>query len=212
DRLRRHWTSPVYAFYLPEPEIGYDDSGVDRRPFHDFVCANKGCNKRIRRYLDKGDAKATGNLGKHARRCWKSNVVDAAFDANGLKEAREVIAGVRDGTITSHFERTGQGKETYSNVQLSKAETSDRGLKFLMKTGRPHYYLPSPWTVSRDVRLIFARTRQRIAAMLQKYEGRLSFATDAWTSPNHRAYVAITVHLVHNGRPLSMVLDIVQVA
>ena len=44
---------------------------------------------------------------------------------------------------------------------------SDRGLVFLMKTGRPHYYLPSPWTVSRDVRLIFARTRQRIAAMLQ---------------------------------------------
>ncbi|KAF8337845.1 hypothetical protein F5887DRAFT_890305, partial [Amanita rubescens] len=185
DRLRRHWTLPVYAFYLPEPEIGYDRSGVDRRPFHDFVCANKGCNKRIRRYLDKGDAKATGNLGKHAKRCWKSNVVDAAFEANGLKEAREVIAGVRDGTITSHFERTGQGKETYSNVQLTKAEmraeivrwvaesfrpfsiVSDRGLKFLMKTGRPHYYLPSPWTVSHDVRLIFARTRQRIAAMLQ---------------------------------------------
>ena len=46
---------------------------------------------------------------------------------------------------------------------------------------------------------------------MKKYEGRLSFATDAWTSPNHRAYVAITVHLVLNGKPLSMVLDIVQV-
>ena len=46
------------------------------------------------------------------------------------------------------------------------AIVSDRGFKFLMKTGRPYYYIPSPWTVSRDVRLIFARTRQRIAAML----------------------------------------------
>jgi hypothetical protein len=40
----------------------------------------------------------------------------------------------------------------------------------------------------------------------------LSFATDAWTSPNQRAYVAITVHLEHKGEPISMLLDIVEVA
>ncbi|KAF8328311.1 hypothetical protein F5887DRAFT_897991, partial [Amanita rubescens] len=180
ERLRCKWTSPVYAFYLPIPKIGRDG----RRPFHDFVCANKGCTKRIRRYLDKRDTNSTGNLKKHAERCWKPEVVQETFDANNLKEAREVIATVRDGTITSHFERSGKGKETYSNVQLTKAEiraeivrwvaennrpfaiVNDRGFRFLMKTGRPYYYIPSPWTVSRDVRLIFARTRQRIAAML----------------------------------------------
>lgn len=40
----------------------------------------------------------------------------------------------------------------------------------------------------------------------------MSFATDAWTSPNQRAYVAITVHLEHQGEPISMLLDIVEVA
>ena len=40
----------------------------------------------------------------------------------------------------------------------------------------------------------------------------MSFATDAWNSPNQRAYVAITVHLEHNGEPISMLLDIVEVA
>ena len=59
----------------------------------------------------------TKNLGKHARHCWKPNIVEAAIEANGLKEAHEVIAGVCDGTITSHFGRTGQGKETYSRQQ-----------------------------------------------------------------------------------------------
>lgn len=44
---------------------------------------------------------------------------------------------------------------------------ADRGFNALMKTGRPHFYIPSPSTVARDVRLIFARTRQRIAIMLQ---------------------------------------------
>jgi len=40
----------------------------------------------------------------------------------------------------------------------------------------------------------------------------LSFATDAWTSPNQRAFVAITVHLEHQGEPIAMLLDIVEVA
>jgi hypothetical protein len=39
----------------------------------------------------------------------------------------------------------------------------------------------------------------------------LSFATDAWTSPNHKVYVAITVHLEQNRKPLAMLLDIVEV-
>ena len=33
----------------------------------------------------------------------------------------------------------------------------------------------------------------------QNYEGKLSFATDAWTSPNYKAYVAVTVHFEQDG-------------
>lgn len=39
----------------------------------------------------------------------------------------------------------------------------------------------------------------------------MNFATDAWTSPNHRAYVAITVHFENSGAPAAMLLDIVEV-
>ena len=47
--------------------------------------------------------------------------------------------------------------------------------------------------------------------MEKKYDGHLNFATDAWTSLNLRDYVAITVHLEHQGEPISMLLDIVEV-
>jgi hypothetical protein len=40
----------------------------------------------------------------------------------------------------------------------------------------------------------------------------LNFATDAWTSPNHKAYVAFTVHFEHEGAPVLMLLDLVEVA
>jgi hypothetical protein len=40
----------------------------------------------------------------------------------------------------------------------------------------------------------------------------LNFATDAWTSPNHKAFVAVTVHFQIDGSPVAMLLDLVEVA
>ena len=82
----------------------------------------------------------------------------------------------------------------------------------MMKMGRPEYYIPSPVTVLCDVKMVFVNTWKRIAKMLQEHDGALSFATDAWTSPNHKAYVAITIHFEHDRKPISMVLDLVEVA
>lgn len=48
--------------------------------------------------------------------------------------------------------------------------------------------------------------------LVKEYDGALNYATDAWTSPNHRAYIAITVHLEQDGKPISLLLDIVEVA
>ena len=100
----------------------------------------------------------------------------------------------------------------------------------LMKMGRLEYHIPSPETVSCDVRNTFVNVRKRIANMLQvsnekrykykkthfcgmqKHVGALNFATDSWTSPNHKAYVAVTVHFENAGVPTSMLLDITEVA
>ena len=46
---------------------------------------------------------------------------------------------------------------------------------------------------------------------IQDYPGRLNFATDAWTALSHKAFVAVTVHLEQKGKPLCLVLDIVEV-
>lgn len=40
----------------------------------------------------------------------------------------------------------------------------------------------------------------------------MNFTTDAWTSPNHKVYVAFTVHFAHEGAPVSMLLNLVEVA
>jgi hypothetical protein len=107
----------------------------------------------------------------------------------------------------------------------------DRGLLKLLKTGpgRPEYRLPSPSTISRDVKHVFVRVRAQLAEKLkvnltyfgwsrhlnkkvQAYDGALNFVTDAWTSPNGRAYIAVTVHFETKGVAQALLLDIVECA
>jgi hypothetical protein len=52
----------------------------------------------------------------------------------------------------------------------------------------------------------------KINLSYQDHDGALNFATDAWTSPNHKAYVAITVHFQKDGVLVAMLLDLVEVA
>lgn len=47
---------------------------------------------------------------------------------------------------------------------------------------------------------------------MQAHDGCLNFATDAWTSPNGRAYIALTSHFEINGKPATLLLDIVECA
>jgi hypothetical protein len=81
----------------------------------------------------------------------------------------------------------------------------------LFTTGHPHLKVPSPNTVRRDVKATYLRCREQICKVLQKHPGRVHFATDAWTSTNHHAFVAWTVHLEYNGTMLAFLLDIVDV-
>ena len=104
---------------------------------------------------------------------------------------------------------------------------NDRSFQSLMMTGQPVYHLPHARTVTRNVTLVFARTKERITEMLQvrlykahekrsqhyqNYNGKLNFTTDAWMALNHRAFIAITVHLEQQGVPLALPLDIIEVS
>ncbi|KAH7918953.1 hypothetical protein BV22DRAFT_1023794, partial [Leucogyrophana mollusca] len=193
ERLMEDWTAPVYAFFHPVPEIEY----VKGHQSHVFKYDAKRCKHNVQCYLDTGDATSTGNLCKHIKSCWGEDVLDAVAGQTAKDAHKTVVNSIlQTGTITAAFKHKGKGKVTYSHCQHTKTETSYCGFQSLMKTGCPEYYIPLPSTVSCNVKLVFAE---------------LNFATDAWTSPNHKAFVAVSVHLEHKGQPLAMILDIVEV-
>jgi hypothetical protein len=88
---------------------------------------------------------------------------------------------------------------------------NDRELEQLLTAGRPHIKIPSSTTVSRDIEACFKKCRERIGKLLKDHPGRVHIASDAWTSPNHRAFIAWTVHLEHEGQMLAFLLDMVEI-
>ena len=47
---------------------------------------------------------------------------------------------------------------------------------------------------------------------MQEHEGDLNYTTNVWTSPNHKAYMAVSVHFKDKSVPVTMLLDTVEVA
>ena len=122
--MSKKWTSPVYVFFKPTPEIKYKDG----RHSHVFECAAGSCKGKntcyVSCFLDKGDANSTGNLLRHVRTCWSTDVVAAATATKNIHTARDVLAKTKlhDGFILAKFQRAGKGKVSYRHTQHTKAE------------------------------------------------------------------------------------------
>ncbi|KAF8449518.1 hypothetical protein L210DRAFT_3641111 [Boletus edulis BED1] len=104
--LMKEWTSPIYAFFEPKPLVEEQNGCCS----HLFKCASRSCKTTIWRYLDTKDARSTGNMRKHARKCWGDEPVSAADDAKDANEARTKVVGgiLKNGKITQLFERKGK--------------------------------------------------------------------------------------------------------
>ncbi|EGN98179.1 hypothetical protein SERLA73DRAFT_56205, partial [Serpula lacrymans var. lacrymans S7.3] len=150
----------------------------------------------VRRYQDSKDKASTANLKHHAIGCWGQETVDAVF--GGQK------ANPPSGSIFSAFACKGQQPVQYTH----RAHTNTD----LLSAGRPNIELPSHFTISRDIQASFEKCQEQIGNLLQEHPGHLHFATDAWTSPNHHAFIAWTVHLEYNGQMICFLLDIIEVA
>jgi len=84
----------------------------------------KGNGWMVRRYLDTGDAKLTGNLRKHARGCWGEEAVMAADNTKNVRAAHEALgkAELVDGSIMAAFERVAKDRVTYSYRQHTSSK------------------------------------------------------------------------------------------
>lgn len=104
-----------------------------------------------------------------------------------LDQARNVLKdknNLRNGSIALAFQKVGQEIITYPTTPPTNLEVrvnhvkwmakshrafaivDDKGYHRNMKSGRPHQYIPTADTISRDVRYVFIRAREKIARLL----------------------------------------------
>ncbi|KAJ7668058.1 hypothetical protein B0H17DRAFT_950144, partial [Mycena rosella] len=219
EKLKKSWTSHIYAFYSGDVAIEYRDGKLH----HVFSCAARSCTHTIARNQQSQDASSTKNLRTHATKCWGEENVKAAAGVKDLPEARRLFkanAGQKNARLTDMFKQhASTGGESFSHVPLTKEQSrlrpfaiaKDHAYCKLMKTGRPTAYIPSPSTIARDVKVLFQKTRDRLKECFKKTPACISLATDAWTSPNHHAYVAVSGHWEEDGKRINCLLDFVEV-
>ncbi|KAF7348841.1 Dimer-Tnp-hAT domain-containing protein [Mycena venus] len=186
--------SGVYQFF-EQPKLDTDEHGQE---YQFFKCAApQGC-----KYTAKGkaaDRSSTSNLLKHAKKCWGADIVEARM--------KGVEAQGRDGDIFAAFAR--------ASDRPYPAERPAHIVRWVTENHRPLSLIEDHEfrliLVSRDLNAAYGRARAYVEALLTGYNGRLSFSTDAWTSPNHCAFVAWIIHLQHEGQLLAFPLDIYEV-
>ncbi|KAI0245055.1 hypothetical protein BJV78DRAFT_1142019, partial [Lactifluus subvellereus] len=142
------------------------------------------------RFQDSKDKSSTSNLRYHATRCFGE---DAVLDAAATK---------KEDPCSIHSLFTHRGKQP---VRCTIRAYTNSEIRLVSQLNA---ILPSPDTISRDISAAFEKCQDHIAKLLQEYNGRLHFTMDAWTSLNHCAFIAWTVHLSHSGEMLSFLLDI----
>ena len=120
ETMMDEWNSPIYMFFSPVPEIIY----VKGHQVHVFRCLAKSCKQSIWRFLDKSDAKSTGNMRQHVKNCWGEDVLKSIDGTKSIAATRDTVKSYSANmSITSAFTRAGKGCMTYSHRQHTKTET-----------------------------------------------------------------------------------------
>ncbi|KAE9396503.1 hypothetical protein BT96DRAFT_749584, partial [Gymnopus androsaceus JB14] len=185
--------SPIYAFYHKDPEIKFDRNNKPK--YAKFACTL--CCEIKKQGLTGTDMASTGQMKQHAEKCWSKETVRAVYESGDVEKARAELqkhGKMRQSKITLGLKKIKTWAESFSTRPPSKEEIQcDRCYRWLQQEGQPDRYIPSKETVSRDVKHLYSKTKEKLAKELQEYEGELPVAIDCWTSPNHQACMSVMV-------------------
>ncbi|KAF9064511.1 hypothetical protein BDP27DRAFT_1156144, partial [Rhodocollybia butyracea] len=179
----------IYAFFGAEPEIKFAGNG--KAEYLVYTCTK--CGEKKKQGLKTSDKGSTGNMTTHAKKCWGDEAVAAVKESN-LEKAQEAV---------KKFGKKSQSKHSKDGLPHSqhdppKKKLPDQCYHWLQKEGRPNHYVPSKETVARDVKKLFAKTKEKLAAELQTFDGKLPVALDCWSLPNHHAFMSVTTTVAAN--------------
>ncbi|XP_031122619.1 zinc finger BED domain-containing protein RICESLEEPER 2-like [Ipomoea triloba] len=70
------------------------------------------------------------------------------------------------------------------------------GFRMFIAVACPRFIVPSRWTISRDVLVVYEEERLKLKAFLRESSHRVSITTDSWTSIQRINYMVVTAHFI----------------
>ncbi|XP_031108617.1 zinc finger BED domain-containing protein RICESLEEPER 2-like [Ipomoea triloba] len=70
------------------------------------------------------------------------------------------------------------------------------GFRMFIAVACPRFIVPSRWTISRDILVVYEEERLKLKAFLRETSHRVSITTDSWTSIQRINYMVVTAHFI----------------
>ena len=190
-----------YAFF------GIDDQDGKKKAFCNFTYPS---GRRCYHMLVSPD-KSTGNINQHLR-----NTHKVTKDSPAKGEQAPALRG----SLDNYWNNTNSGDQQMTTaVAFSKELFRDCLLEYIIESAAPFLIvkqnslqrllflahrapslsslqLPSPSTVTRDLKQLYSDMKSKITDELQKYDC-LAYTVDGWTTPSMKSsFLAVTAHWI----------------
>ncbi|XP_019158337.1 PREDICTED: zinc finger BED domain-containing protein RICESLEEPER 2-like [Ipomoea nil] len=95
-----------------------------------------------------------------------------------------------------HSKDTRQSLLTFQAITNSDASPATVGFRKFIMVACPRFKIPSRWTISRDINLIYEEERLKLKCVFRGNTQRVSITTDTWTSIQRINYMVVTAHFI----------------
>jgi hypothetical protein len=224
------WKSEVYDHFNSPPVI-FVEKGIVKykfvcktNPYVSFLnCSVIGSFTLFLRTIDPVTRvrhdRSTSNLNRHVERC-----------SSRLAPAGQRINEFAHGSTYSKAELRYLITLWVSSCHRPFAIVNDPPLQRILKMLFAKVDIPSPSTVSREVKEAFMIAKKNVGSVLQvcervtsvgevanlnivkSYSGKLHIGVDGWTSPNIFSFLGVVVYMVKEGKIRSHILDFIKYA
>lgn len=188
------WKSEVYDHFNSPPVI-FVEKGIVK---YKFVCKTNPTIDPVTRVRHD---RSTSNLNRHVERC-----------SSRLAPAGQRINEFAHGSTYSKAELRYLITLWVSSCHRPFAIINDPPLQRILKMLFAKVDIPSPSTVSRDVKEAFTIAKKNVGSILQSYSGKLHIGVDGWTSPNVFSFLGVVVYMVKEGKIRSHILDFIKLS
>jgi hypothetical protein len=111
-------------------------------------------------------------------------------NSNSQSDPRNAIQPYTEGGLRQRFAKW------VIKADLPFTLVDDDEFRQIVSYLRPTAHVISSSTLKRDITSLYSIQKGKVASLLQRCAGRISFAMDAWTSANYIPFLGITVHWV----------------